>query len=105
MAELLTDRLAHGGVLVIKDTLAASGSFILALLLRKAVQDGQKVRGRLVESSLHPQQLTLPCAFLGMRDEQAAYRTEMPSMRRSSQSMVPKPSCKAFTRSYGQSPH
>ena len=52
MAELLTDRLAHGGVLVIKDTLAASGSFILALLLRKAIQDGQKVRTRLAWPSV-----------------------------------------------------
>ena len=44
MAEQLTDRLEHGGVLVIKDTLAASGSFIFALLLRKTVQDGREVR-------------------------------------------------------------
>ena len=44
MAELLADRLTNGGVLVIKDTLAASGSFVLALLLRKAIHDGSKVR-------------------------------------------------------------
>ncbi len=43
MAELLADRLTHGGVLVVKDTLAASGSFVLALLLRKAIQDGLEV--------------------------------------------------------------
>ena len=43
MSDLLAERLAHGGVLVVKDSLAVSGMFLVALLLKQTLQDGQQV--------------------------------------------------------------